>query len=84
MTDRTFDWMGQSISFREGESFAAALDAAGIRIFGSDPIGNLTRYFCGIGACQACLIRVDGVIREACITPARTGARVGPMGKTDG
>nr|CAD6615891.1 ferredoxin [Rhizobium sp. Khangiran2] len=84
MSDRTFDWMGHKVSFREGESFAAALDAAGIRTFGSDTVGNLGRYFCGIGACQSCLIRVDGVIREACITPARTGAQVGPVGKIDG
>jgi predicted molibdopterin-dependent oxidoreductase YjgC len=84
MSNRTFDWMGQEIGFREGESFAAALDAAGVRTFGSDSAGNLTRYFCGIGACQSCLIRVDGVIREACITPARTGARIGPIGKADG
>lgn len=84
MSDRTFDWMEQEISFREGESFAAALDAAGVRTFGSDTVGNLSRYFCGIGACQSCLIRVDGVIREACITPARTGAQVGPVGKIDG
>ena len=84
MSDRTFDWMGHKVSFREGESFAAALDAAGIRTFGSDTVGNLARYFCGIGACQSCVIRVDGVIREACITPARTGAQVGPVGKIDG
>lgn len=84
MSDQTFDWMGQKVSFREGESFAAALEAAGIRTFGSDPAGTLARYFCGIGACQSCLIRVDGVIREACITPARTGAQVGPVGKIDG
>lgn len=73
MSAQTFDWMGQSIPFRTGESIAAALDIAGIRTFGPDALGQETRYFCGIGACQCCLVRVDGIIREACITLARAG-----------
>ncbi|GEO87194.1 MULTISPECIES: 2Fe-2S iron-sulfur cluster-binding protein [Alphaproteobacteria] len=79
MNAQTFDWMGQAISFRSGESIAAALAAAGIRQFGADPLGQETRYFCGIGACQCCLVRVEGTVREACITPARAGMRVIPM-----
>lgn len=73
MIGQTFDWMGRRISFRVGESIAAALDAAGIRTFGPDTLGQETRYFCGIGACQCCLVRVDGIVREACITPAKAG-----------
>ena len=84
MIERTFDWMGREIPFRAGESIAAALDAAGIRTLGSDPAGNQVRYFCGIGACQSCLVRVDGSTREACITPARTGMRVTALEKADG
>lgn len=76
MTGQTFDWMGTRISFRAGESVAAALDAAGIRTFGPDALGQETRYFCGIGACQCCLVRIDGVAREACITPAKAGMQV--------
>ncbi|MBW8322769.1 MAG: (2Fe-2S)-binding protein [Arenimonas sp.] len=76
MTGQTFYWMGTRISFRAGESLAAALEAAGIRTFGLDTLGQETRYFCGIGACQCCLLRVDGVVREACITQARAGMRV--------
>ncbi|MBC7311157.1 MAG: (2Fe-2S)-binding protein [Rhizobium sp.] len=76
MTGQSFDWMGRTISFRTGESIAAALDAAGIRTFGPDTLGQETRYFCGIGACQCCLLRVDGVVREACITPAKAGMQV--------
>lgn len=75
MIAQTFDWMGQSIPFSTGESIAAALEAAGIRSFGADALGQETRYFCGTGACQCCLVRVDGVAREACITPARAGMR---------
>lgn len=76
MSAQTFDWMGQSIPFRTGESITAALEAAGIRTFGPDALGQETRYFCGIGACQCCLLLVDGVVREACITPAKTGMHV--------
>lgn len=76
MTAQTFNWMGRNISFRTGESIAAALEAAGILTFGPDALGHETRYFCGIGACQCCLLRVDGVVREACITPARAGMKV--------
>ncbi|MFA7416542.1 MAG: 2Fe-2S iron-sulfur cluster-binding protein [Rhizobium sp.] len=76
MSAQTFDWRGRSIPFRAGESLAAALEAAGILTFGPDALGQETRYFCGIGACQCCLLRVDGVVREACITPARAGMKV--------
>lgn len=76
MSANSFDWMGRNIPFRTGESVAAALDAAGIPTFGPDALGQETRYFCGIGACQCCVVRVDGIVREACITPARAGMRV--------
>ncbi|HCL66090.1 MAG TPA: ferredoxin [Rhizobium sp.] len=76
MNAQTFEWMGRSIPFRTGESIAAALEAAGIPTFGPDALGQETRYFCGVGACQCCLLRVDGVVREACITPARMGMNV--------
>jgi len=76
MTQNSFEWMGREIPFRNGESIAAALEAAGIRSFGRDALGQDTRYFCGIGACQCCLVRVDGFVREACITPARAGMRI--------
>ena len=76
MTGQCFDWMGRRIPYRTGESLAAALEAAGILTFGPDALGQETRYFCGIGACQCCLLRVDGVVREACITPAKTGMHV--------
>jgi predicted molibdopterin-dependent oxidoreductase YjgC len=76
MSDESFFWMGQRIPFRVGESIAAALEAAGILSFGPSPGGSPTRYFCGIGACQCCLVKIDGRVREACLTPACSGARV--------
>ncbi|MBV5265761.1 2Fe-2S iron-sulfur cluster-binding protein [Pinisolibacter aquiterrae] len=78
MTASTFLFRGAAVPFRPGETIAAALTAAGLRTFGLDPAGRETRYFCGIGACQACLVRVDGVLVEACLTPARADGRVEP------
>lgn len=69
----TLRWMSQDIPFRQGESVAAALDAAGITSFGRDTFDRETRYFCGIGACQCCLVSINGIAMEACLTPARDG-----------
>lgn len=76
MTGGTFHWMTQEIPFREGETIAAALAAQGIQSFGPDASGQETRFFCGIGACQCCLVKVAGCVTEACLTPARSGLRV--------
>lgn len=69
-----FTWQGQSIPFRPGETIAAALADAGIGDLGRDGAGARLRYFCGIGACQNCLVRADGRMVEACLTPACDGA----------
>jgi aerobic-type carbon monoxide dehydrogenase small subunit (CoxS/CutS family) len=79
MTPRAFGWMGQAIPFRDGETVATALEAAGIYTLGADALGQETRYFCGIGVCQCCLVRIDGIAREACITPARSDMTVEAM-----
>lgn len=81
MIGQTFVWKGKDIPFRSGESLAAALEAAGIFSFGADNFGQDFRYFCGIGACQGCLVSVDGLLREACITAARPGMRVESPGQ---
>lgn len=73
MSDR-FDWRGTPIAFRPGETLAAALRRAGVQDFGPAMGGLRLRYFCGIGACQACLVSVNGASPvEACLTPARAG-----------
>jgi predicted molibdopterin-dependent oxidoreductase YjgC len=83
MTSPTFLWNGAPVAFRPGETIATALEAAGIRRYGTDPLGMPTRYFCGIGACQGCLVRIDGRLHEACSTPAVAGQRVEAMGGRD-
>ncbi len=75
MSSSTFLWCGQPVPFREGQSIGTALLAAGISDLGSTSTGR-ARYFCGVGACQACAVRVDGVVREACIAPAIAGTTV--------
>lgn len=83
MTDETFQWMAQEIPFRQGESIAAALEAQDIQTFGPDASGQDTRFFCGIGACQCCLVRVGGCVTEACLTPARGGLCVERLAAND-
>lgn len=78
MSGGTFLWAGRPVAFRDGETIAAALAATGLRSFGRDPAGRETRVFCGIGACQCCLVRVDGRLVEACLTPARAALAVEP------
>lgn len=73
MKTGVFSWNGRSIAFRAGESIGAALTGAGIDAFGRDPAGRATRWFCGIGACQNCLVRIDERLVEACLTPAEDG-----------
>ncbi|MDD2918707.1 MAG: FAD-dependent oxidoreductase [Rhodoferax sp.] len=75
--DGAFFWLGHPVVFRPGETFAAAMRRAGLYDLGS-AMGTLRgRYFCGIGACQACLLSVNGAAPvEACLTPARSGVQV--------
>lgn len=83
MTGRFFNWNGSAIPFREGETVAAALTGAGILRLGDDSVGSEARYFCGIGACQNCLVRVNGAIREACLTRAVAGLSVACVERRD-
>lgn len=83
MSTNVFRFQGREITFNDGESIAAALTASGVFTFGKDPGGRDTRYFCGIGTCQCCLVRIDGTITEACLTPARAGLEVMAAGGID-
>ena len=75
MNGNTFLWCGRPVRFRPGQSIGTALLAAGVAEFGVSGLGQ-ARYFCGVGACQGCTVRVDGIVREACIAPAVAGAVV--------
>ena len=77
MMDDSFFWLGHPVAFRPGETFAAALRRSGLDDLGP-AMGQLRgRYFCGIGACQACLVSANGAAPvEACLTPARAGVQL--------
>lgn len=74
---------GQTVSFSfddvvvmgfAGETLAAALLAAGIRALGRNAVDGTRRgLFCAMGACQECLVLVDGLAVEACRARVRDG-----------
>jgi aerobic-type carbon monoxide dehydrogenase small subunit (CoxS/CutS family) len=72
----SFMWNGQPVSFSQGETLAAALLRASADRAGTPGAIPDFRYFCGIGACQSCVVLCDGRLVEACITPAEAGACV--------
>jgi predicted molibdopterin-dependent oxidoreductase YjgC len=69
---------GSPVQAVAGEPVAAALMAAGIKVFhwtskASEPRG----LFCAVGLCTDCMMTVDGVPNvRTCITPVRDGMRV--------
>jgi predicted molibdopterin-dependent oxidoreductase YjgC len=71
-TEVAFSFAGQAMRAPVGESLAAALMAAGVRRLGEGP-GSPRAAFCMMGTCQQCLVRVDGRLAQACITPVRAG-----------
>lgn len=62
----------------EGEPIAAALHAAGVRIYGISPKLHRPRgFFCAMGHCSSCLMEVDGAPNvRICVEPLREGMRV--------
>ncbi|PWS37688.1 hypothetical protein DFH01_09525 [Falsiroseomonas bella] len=71
-TEVAFSFAGQELRAPVGESLAAALIVAGVRRLGEGP-GSPRAAFCMMGTCQQCLLRVDGRLAQACITPVRAG-----------
>jgi aerobic-type carbon monoxide dehydrogenase small subunit (CoxS/CutS family) len=75
-------WCDRKIPFTPGEMLAYTLlrecrDSSG---FGKSPSGQILGLFCGIGACQGCLVAVEGRGSvEACLTPSQVGIRVQPI-----
>jgi predicted molibdopterin-dependent oxidoreductase YjgC len=68
---------GRPISAHPGESLASALIAVGLWRFGEseDPACPRTA-FCMMGVCQQCLLRLDGRLVQACLTPVAAGQEV--------
>ncbi|MEW6080424.1 MAG: (2Fe-2S)-binding protein [Bacillota bacterium] len=72
----TFD--GREMEGYEGEPIAAALHAAGVRVLRHSPKLNRPRgFFCAIGNCSSCLMKVDGVPNvRVCVERLREGMQV--------
>jgi len=73
-----FEFDGRTLKGYEGESIAAALHAAGVRVLRrSIRLSRPRGFFCAIGRCSSCLMTVDGVPNVmTCITPLRAGMKV--------
>ena len=60
-----------------GRTLAAALVALGIRHLRNSPRAKAPRgAFCMMGACQECLVRIDGQVRAACMVAVTPGMSV--------
>ena len=63
-----FNFNGQHLSGLEGDTVFSALSAANILGFREDRKGNKRGAFCGMGACQDCLVSINGGVPErACM-----------------
>lgn len=65
----SFEFDGKSYPGYAGESIAAALLRAGVTHLRDAPNTNTPRgMFCVMGACQECVVEIDGRKVEACRT----------------
>jgi len=68
---------GLTIAAHEGQTIAAALMAAGRRVFRHTSAGQPRGLYCGMGVCFECAVTVDGVAgQRACVTRVRPGMRI--------
>jgi sarcosine oxidase subunit alpha len=68
----------QPIPAFEGETIAAALHAAGVRVLSESARRQRPRgFFCAIGKCSSCLMEVDGIPNvKTCLVLVRDGMTV--------
>lgn len=73
-----FYYNGRPLTGYSGETIAAALHAAGIRVLRHSPDLNRPRgLFCAIGNCSSCFMTVDKEPNvRVCITKLKEGMRV--------
>jgi predicted molibdopterin-dependent oxidoreductase YjgC len=76
--DCTIYYDGKPIPAKSGEPIAAALLAAGVRVFRETAKKRSPRgIFCGIGRCTDCVMIVNGEPNvRTCVTPASQGMKV--------
>ncbi|QEW25447.1 Hydrogen cyanide synthase subunit HcnA [Roseovarius indicus] len=68
---------GTTLELAEGGNLAAELLAVGVAAFRRTPVSGAPRGpFCMMGACFDCLVEIDGVVRQACMTEVRDGIEI--------
>ncbi|MFO7891357.1 MAG: FAD-dependent oxidoreductase [bacterium] len=74
----TFTFDGKPIQAQQGDSIAAALHDAGIKVLSHSPRLNRPRgFFCAIGKCSSCMMQVDGIPNvKTCMVMAEPGMEV--------
>jgi len=74
----TFCFDGKEIEGYEGETIAAALHNAGVRVLRESPRLHRPRgFYCAIGNCSSCLMTVDGKPNvRVCVEELKEGMKV--------
>jgi predicted molibdopterin-dependent oxidoreductase YjgC len=74
----TFTFEGKEVQGYEGQPIAAALHAAGIKVFSYSSRYERPRgFFCAVGKCSSCLMEVNGVPNVmVCMEPLKAGMKV--------
>lgn len=68
-----FTFKGETMEGYEGEPIASALHANGVREL-REHKGRPRGFFCAIGNCSSCLMKVDGVPNvRVCVEPLKDG-----------
>ncbi len=68
---------GVALRLPRGMMLATALATMDVLQLRAAPrSGDPRGAFCFMGACQECAILVDGVLRQACMTPVAAGMRI--------
>ncbi len=79
----SFTFNNKKMTGFESDCIASALHAQGVKIFTRSLKYDLPRgFFCGIGKCSSCLMRVNGIPNvRTCIAPLEQGIKVEMQGK---
>lgn len=74
----TFDFEGQSVAARPGDTVAAAILVSGAAHTRTTPVTGAPRLpYCMMGVCFDCLMEIDGVPnQQACLVEVRDGMHV--------
>jgi len=74
-TKISFTFNGEAVEGYKGETIAAALHAAGVKVLGRSLFLHRPRgFYCAIGNCSSCLMTVNGVANvKTCVTDLEEG-----------